>query len=189
MSKLPVGILLAAGQGSRFGRNKLLQHVTDDTPMFMVSARKLASVLPDSIAVINQDLLPYKEQLERLGMQVVNNEHADNGIGSSIACGVRAGSGATGWLISLADMPYIEPHTIGKLAGRLENSKGIIAPVFGNQRGHPVVFGQAYESELISLNTDTGARHIIDKHKDRLDLVVTDDEGVIRDIDRPVDIL
>lgn len=187
MTNLPVGILLAAGQSSRFGRNKLLHHVTGDTPMLMVVARKLSSVLPDSVAVINRDLLKYKEQLEQFGMRVLVNEHTHMGIGSSIACGVRANPGASGWLISLADMPYIKPETISLLASKLRNNTDIVAPVFNGKRGHPVVFGQIYGSELVSLNEDTGARHLIEKYNDRLKQVITDDEGVIRDIDYPVD--
>ena len=57
MSKLPVGILLAAGKSQRFGSNKLLHPVTDNTPMLLVSAQKLASVLPGSIVVISHDLI------------------------------------------------------------------------------------------------------------------------------------
>jgi molybdenum cofactor cytidylyltransferase len=188
MNNLPVGILLAAGQSSRFGGNKLLHHVTGDTPMLMVVARKLSSVLSDSVTVINRDLLPYKEQLEQFGMQVVVNEHTEMGIGSSIACGVRANPEASGWLICLADMPYLESETISLLASKLRNNTDIIAPVFNGRRGHPVVFGQTYGSELISLNEDTGARHLIEKYNERLKQVKTDDEGVIRDIDYPVDI-
>jgi molybdenum cofactor cytidylyltransferase len=196
MSKLPVGILLAAGKSQRFGSNKLLYPVTDNTPMLLVSAQKLASVLPGSIVVINQELIPYTDQLEQLkqlGMLVVVNEHADRGMGSSIACGVRASQDAPGWLIALADMPYLKTETIALLADKLVNGADIVAPLLeyrGEQRrGHPVGFNQRYKDELLALDDDVGARHVIANHQCELELVPIDDTGVTVDVDQVTDIV
>lgn len=54
-------------------------------------------------------------------------------------------------------------------------------------RGHPVGFSQVYINELLALNGDIGARNIIKNNQEQLELVLTDDEGVIRDIDYPDD--
>ncbi len=184
MSPSPVGILLAAGQGRRFGGNKLLHPVTDNMPMLLASAKTLASALPETVAVISQELEPHSKQLEQLGMRVVINTQAERGIGSSIACGVEASENATGWVIALADMPYIKAETIAQLVNKLTDGAHIVAPLFGQQRGHPVGFSQQYKDELLALNEDVGARHIIANHRSQLELVVTDDEGVITDIDK-----
>ena len=189
MSKLPVGILLAAGKSQRFGSNKLLHPVTDNTPMLLVSAQKLASVLPGSIVVISRELIPFTEQLEQLGLRVVVNEHAERGMGSSIACGVRASQDAPGWLIALADMPYLKTETIALLADKLGSGADIVAPVIENRRGHPVGFNQRYRNELLALDDDVGARHVIAKHKNELELVPTDDTGVTVDVDEMTDIV
>lgn len=188
MSKLPVGILLAAGTSRRFGSNKLLHPVTNNTPMLLAVAQKLAEVLPDSITVINQDLMPYKQQLEQLGMRVVVNKHSNRGMGSSIACGIRASQDASGWLIALADMPYIRIETFALLAHKLENGANIVAPTIEQQRGHPVGFSQRFKDELIALSDDVGARKVIAGHQNRLELVPTNDAGVILDIDQESDI-
>jgi len=183
MSNLPVGVLLAAGQSRRFGANKLLHPVLDDTPMLFVTAKTLASVLPGSIIVINQELAAYTTQLEELGLKVVINEDSKTGMGSSISCGIRASENAAGWLILLADMPYIKPDTILLLAEKIKNGADIVAPVFEQQRGHPVGFSHRYLSELIALNEDVGARNIINSHQNNLELVTVSDDGVIKDID------
>jgi len=198
MSKAPVGILLAAGQSTRFGNNKLLHPLAGNRPMLLVSAEKLAKVLPDSIVVINEQLVPITEQLERLGLRVVVNQQAEQGMGSSIACGVRACQDASGWLIILADMPYLKTETIRLLADKLEGGAsehrsgecdaGIIAPVYDKQRGHPVVFSQCYKNELLGLDEDTGARHVIKNHQSALELVAVDDAGVIMDVDYASDL-
>lgn len=187
MSNLPVGVLLAAGQSRRFGANKLLHPVSDDTPMLIVSAKTLASVLPGSIIVINQELAAYTTQLEELGLEVVINEDSKTGMGGSISCGIRASENArkdiSGWLILLADMPYIKPDTILSLAEKIQNGADIVAPVFEQQRGHPVGFSGRYLSELIALDEDVGARNIINSHQNNLVLVTVSDDGVIKDID------
>lgn len=188
MSELPVGVLLAAGHSRRFGSNKLLHPLEDNTPMLLVAAQKLLTVLPESITVINPELLPYTEQLEQLGMRVVVNEQARRGMGSSIACGVRASQEAPSWLIALADMPYIQTQTIKQLANRLASGAHMVAPLVGQQRGHPVGFARRYGEELMALEGDVGARRVIAGHPDRLELVTTSDRGVLMDVDQASDI-
>lgn len=187
--KSPVGILLAAGASRRFGSNKLLYPVIDETPMLMVSAQKLASVLPSSVAVISLELAKYSRELEQLGLQVVINEQANLGMGSSIACGVQNSLNAGAWLIALADMPYVNGETIQVLADKLRQGAHIVAPSFGQQRGHPVGFNQAYRDDLSALDEDIGARDIIARHKQRVEIVQTLDEGIIKDVDFETDVL
>lgn len=188
MSNKPVGVLLAAGKSQRFNSNKLLHPIINNTPMLLVAAKKLAAVLPGSVVVINPALKTYTAQLEQLGLQVVINQHAEQGMGSSIACGVGASKDASAWLITLADMPYIKTQTLALLANKLTEGACMVAPQFKQQRGHPVGFSQAYINQLLSLNEDIGARNIIQNNQHQLELVVTDDEGVVQDIDYPVDV-
>ena len=188
MSKMPVGILLAAGKSQRFNSNKLLHPVINNTPVLLVAAQKLSSVLPGSVVVISPALQTFTTQLERLGLRVVVNEQAERGMGSSIACGVHASQDASGWLIYLADMPYIHTETLTLLTNKLTEGACIVAPQFKQQRGHPVGFSHAYVNELLALKEDTGARNIIKNNQDKIELVLTEDEGVIQDIDTPDDI-
>jgi len=193
MKQRPVGILLAAGKSQRFNSNKLLHPIFDNTPMILVTAQKLASVLPGSVVVINPALKTLTTQLKQMGLCVVINEQAEQGMGSSISCGVSASQDvrekSSGWLIALADMPYIKTETLILLAHKLTEGAGIVAPLYKQQRGHPVGFSGAYINELLALNKDIGARNIIKKNQDQLELVLTDDEGVVRDIDYPGDVL
>jgi len=188
MTGLPAGILLAAGQSRRFGSNKLLHPITDNTPMLFIAAEKLVGVMPEVTVVINEGLLSYAVQLEQRGLRVIVNPDADSGIGSSIACGVRASHSAMGWLIALADMPYLKISTLQQLYNRLKAGADIVAPVYDQQRGHPVGFHRRYKDDLVALQDDVGARHIISRNQQRLELVDTDDSGVLTDIDQLQDI-
>jgi molybdenum cofactor cytidylyltransferase len=189
MSAPIVGVLLAAGQSLRFGSNKLLHPLDDNTPMLLVTATRLARALPDSVAVIQPDLETYTSELQKLGMRVVVNQQADEGMGRSIACGVGESPDAGGWLIALADMPYIETGTIKVLADRLERTGGIVRPVYQQQAGHPVGFAGRYKDELMALRGDVGARSVIEHHANALELLPTDDAGVITDIDQVADLI
>jgi molybdenum cofactor cytidylyltransferase len=188
MNKVPAGILLAAGQSARFGSNKLLHPVTGNRPMLLVSAEKLASVLHGSIVIINERLIPFTAQLEQMGLHVVVNEQAQQGMGSSIACGVDNSQDASGWLIMLADMPYLKTETIRRLADKLEYGAKMVAPIYKKQRGHPVGFNQCYKNELLALNKDTGARQVIKNHQSQLELVAVNDAGTIMDVDHASDV-
>lgn len=192
MNSKPIGVLLAAGQSSRFGSNKLLYPLIDNIPMLLLCAEKLSKAVPGSMVVINRELIHLSKQLEQLGLHVIVNEQSEQGMGSSIACAVRASESlypdATGWLIMLADMPYIETRTIEQMHKQLEQGADLVAPVYRQQRGHPVGFSRIYKNELLALNQDTGARDILKKYHGLLRLLPVEDEGILIDIDRPADI-
>jgi molybdenum cofactor cytidylyltransferase len=185
MSAPPAGILLAAGQGTRYGSNKLLHPLADGTPMAVASARTLHSVLTHCIAVVNDAQGSVAQLLAAAGLQIIVNPHAPDGMGTSIACGVAASPNAGGWVIALADMPDIPVHVMQSVADGLSRGADIIAPVYRGQRGHPVGFAPRHASALRALHGDRGARDIIAAHRDTLELVDTPDSGVIGDIDTP----
>ena len=182
------GILLAAGQGRRFGSNKLLHPLDDGIPLVLHAARTLQAALPETLAVVNARDSETGELLKREGMNIVLNHAADAGMGTSIACGVHASLQANGWLIALADMPYLSIQTIRSVVAGLCSRDSICAPRYGNQRGHPVVFGSAYANALMKLSNDEGARHIIAANRRYLTLVDTRDQGVVTDIDHQDDL-
>ena len=185
MKPSPAGILLAAGQGTRFGSNKLLHPLADGTPMALVSARTLHSVLAHCIAVVSDAQGCVARLLAAAGLQVIVNPHASDGMGASIACGVAASPNAGGWVIALADMPAVPAGVIQSVADGLMRGADIIAPVYHGQRGHPVGFAPPHAQALQALHDDRGARDLIAAHCDTLELIDTQDSGVVLDIDTP----
>lgn len=178
-----VGILLAAGQSRRFGKNKLLQPLRDGTPLAVAAGRHLSAVLPQTIAVVDSAQSEAGRLLEGEGLGIVVNPRAAEGVGTSIACGVAASQDARGWVIALADMPYVPETVIQQLVLRLHRGAEIVAPVFGSRRGHPVAFSRKHGQALMRLEADQGARSILAMHPEDLDLIQVQDNGVILDID------
>ena len=184
------GILLAAGSARRFGAPKLLQPLHDGLPVAAVAAQTLAQVLPDTWAVVKPGDHALIEVFTALGLHIIENPRADEGMGTSLAAGVNASvnSVTDGWLITLADMPWIQASTISALADRLENGASIVAPVYQGQRGHPVGFCSHWFQSLSALRGDKGACDLITQNPDAVELLTTADAGVLRDIDYPDDL-
>lgn len=180
---LIVGILLAAGSSSRFGAAKLLHPLSDGVAIGVAAAKALQQALPDSVAVVKQGDQQLITALTELGMTVVENPLADQGMSSSLIAGINASANADGWIIALADMPWIQSATIRGVAEHLQRGASIVAPAYKKRRGHPVGFSSHWQQSLLALSTDKGARDLIREHSDQLELFNTDDAGVLKDID------
>lgn len=183
----PVGILLAAGSASRFGAAKLLHPLDDGTQVGVASARGLIETLSRVIAVVRPDDHALHEAFADRGLELVENPQAENGMGSSLATGVKAAPDASGWVIALADMPWVQAATIRRLAEGLKQGASIIAPVYQGRRGHPVGFSAHWLAELVALSGDRGARKLLVRNANQLEQLETADAGVLIDIDYPSD--
>ena len=187
------GILLAAGSSKRFGSNKLLQALPAGapeagTPIGLAAAKHLLDALPESIAVVRPRAQKLGKLLRDAGCNTVVCKNAGEGMGTSLAAGVRAAAEADGWVVALADMPFLRPETIRVIAKALSEGAAIAAPSYRGERGHPVGFARRFLEELSSLHGDSGARTLLDQHPDWVTAHEVEDPGVLRDIDRPSDL-
>jgi molybdenum cofactor cytidylyltransferase len=183
------GILLAAGCGSRFGANKLLAPLADGTPLAIAAARRLRSVLGEVVAVVRPADPVLSALLTAEGLQIVVCENAHAGMGASLAAGVAASRAARGWLVALADMPFIQDSTLRRAVQALETGALLVAPFHAGRRGHPVGFHSSFRDELLTLSGDAGARAILARHATALTCLDVDDAGVVLDVDTPADLV
>ncbi len=196
------GILLAAGQSSRFGSSKCLAQLPDGTPLLIRSIENLRSVVDRILIVVRPDDQPLIDLLQRYtsqqDLEVVMCPTAVEGMAESIKCGVAASDDADAWLIAFADMPFIKSSSSAAVAQQLLTPTDICVPFlqssinslaeFEGQRGHPVGFGSFYRQALLELEGDVGARSILKQYQQRVKLVGLDDPGILLDIDRPEDL-
>jgi len=189
------GILLAAGRGARFGGAKLLAPIPTathgvgaGTAVGVASCLHLIAVVPAVVAVVRPGDSVLAELLRAAGARVVECARADEGMGASLACGVAAAADAEGWIVALADMPWIAPASIAVVSDALREGADIAATSHIGVRGHPVGFARRHYPALVQLGGDEGAKAILAEHRDRLQLIEVADGGVLRDIDTPEDI-
>ena len=183
----PTLIVLAAGQGRRFGGSghKLEQRLGDSDVLGSSLRHAVESGLP-VVVVTTAALAPLAVRHLAVGdVVVVSDEEAQRGMGRSIASGVAARPHAAGWLILPGDMPLVRPASIRAVAAALRQSPVAYAQHRG-RRGHPVGFGAELYSELVVLDSDEGARRIAARYP-ALGVEV-DDPGVLLDVDTPADL-
>jgi molybdenum cofactor cytidylyltransferase len=188
-----VGLLLAAGRGERFGGAKLLAEVPQPgggtVCVGVASLRRLRAAIPQAIAVVRPHDDALARLFEREGAHVVVALRAGEGMGASLAAGVAAAPiEAAGYIVALADMPWIDPATHARIATELSRGVHVAAPRYRGARGHPVGFAASLRDELTRLGGDEGAKRIVAAHRDELVLVDVDDPGVLRDVDTPADL-
>ncbi|MFA5663686.1 NTP transferase domain-containing protein [Castellaniella sp.] len=186
-----IGILLAAGQGLRFDpqrrQNKLLQVLPNGQTVAEASARALCAALPRVLAVVRDPQGPLADCLQRAGCELVACPNAVLGMGASLVCGIRASRYAHGWLVALADMPFVQGATLRALQQAIERGADIAAPFCQGRRGNPVAFGAAHRDRLLQVQGDAGARALL-RHW-AVEHVMVADPGIFRDIDTPRDLL
>ncbi len=186
---MTVGVLLlAAGEGRRFGSDKR-----------RAQTRSGQTVLATSIAVIRDTGLPLRVCLrpgeaqlaQQSGLQpeeMIACERARCGMGSTLAEGVAQLPAWQGVLVALADMPAIQPSTYREVAAAVAREI-IVVPTWQARSGHPVGFGSDWFDRLANLRGDTGARALVREAGERRTLLAVADPGILSDVDYPVDLI
>ena len=181
-------IVLAAGAATRFGRTKQLEQV-DGMSLAANAVRKAESVCgARSVLVTGNNWQDVAESCAPLaGFFVVNDDYED-GLASSIACGVRSvAESADAILMMFADLPRVSAGHLTQLVDAWsESPRSIIASAFADTLGPPVVFPRADFDALLRLTGDCGARPVIDANMERVQSIVCEEAAF--DIDRPEDL-
>jgi molybdenum cofactor cytidylyltransferase len=186
------GILLAAGRGRRFDssgtRNKLLQLLPSGLTVAETSAKNLLKMLPDTLAVVSAQAESLTSILTLAGCDMTVCASAHDGLASSLVHALQqAPGGIAGWVIALADMPFVQAESIAAIVRALDEGGGIVVPTYQGKRGNPVGFSCHYLPQLLALSGDQGARDLLKIYP--VTEVAVDDVGILRDIDVPQDLL
>ena len=184
MEHLPVGcIVMAAGNASRFGSNKLAARV-NGKPLIQLALEAVPRERFSAVAVVSQ----YPSILElagRLGFLPVENACPDWGVSHTIRLGLEALPPCGGALFQVADQPWLRRETAAALVDLWQQRPGMIAALgHGGVRGNPCLFPARFFPELLALEGDTGGSAVIRHHPEALILLETAEEE-LRDVDTP----
>jgi len=178
-----VGILLAAGSASRFGGPKLMAPLPGGTPVGVAALRNLLPAVDAIVAVLRPDDTVLASALAAQGARLSPCPSAADGMGASLSWGVRAAPAAAGWVIALADMPWIAPATATRVADALRRGSALAVPMHCGERGHPVGISARFYGELVMLSGDEGAKRVLAAHAPAIESIAVDDPGALRDVD------
>jgi len=182
-----IALLLAAGSATRFGSDKLSHALPHGVSIAVQSARHLKAEFPRVVAVVR----PGSESLAAAlsdSCEVVICENAAEGMGASLACAARRAGRTDGYVVALADMPFIRRSSIAAVRDALVAGAPLVAPYFRARRGHPVGIAGEFHDRLVQAKGDEGARELLRENAARLVKIPVGDPGVIRDIDTPGDL-
>lgn len=181
-------IVLAAGASTRFGRTKQLEPF-EGVPLAAGAVRKAESVCGErTVLVTGKDWKEVASACEPLaGFFVINNDY-EQGLASSIACGVRAvAESADAILLILADLPLVTTEHLENLVDAwIQAPQSIIASAFEDTLGPPIVFPKTDFDAMLELSGDRGARPVLDANRDRVQAIECEEAAF--DIDRPEDL-
>jgi nicotine blue oxidoreductase len=186
------GVLLAAGQGSRFGRPKALVEL-DGRTLAERGVTMLRAGGADPILIVTGaarvDLGPDHQA------RTVYNGEWRTGMGSSLRAALRAltelevGQEAGAAVVALADQPLVGAEAVGRLIAAYRAGAGVAVAAYGGKPRNPVLLAREHWPEVIAAATgDQGARAFLHARPELVTLVECGDTGRPDDIDRPADL-
>ncbi len=183
-----VGLLLAAGGGTRFGSQKLLARV-HGVPIVATAARTLAPLVDRLIVVVGSEAQAVTDALAGIDATLVENPRWADGLSTSLAAGVEAAPKETkAVIVALGDQPGIDPAVVRKVIARWrETGRPIVSTRYRGNRGHPVLLGCSVFGEVGAISGDVGARSLMERDASRVAFVDVDADAP-PDVDTPDDL-
>ena len=182
MAELRIGCLvMAAGSGSRFGRNKL-EAVIDGKTLLR---RALEAVPREEFACVTV-VTQYDGAAalaEEFGFAVVRNDRPEDGLSRTVRLGTEAMAGCGAIMYQVADQPLLERDTVRREVELFRaHPDRIVGLGHNGVRGNPCLFPARFFPELLSLEGDVGGSAVIKRHLDDL-LLFEAPETELRDVD------
>jgi molybdenum cofactor cytidylyltransferase len=126
--------------------------------------------------------------LAGLNVSVVENPDFRNGLSTSLKCGLRAlPEGRDGAIVLLGDMPAVTPALIEKLIAAFDPAEGraICVATYQGKRGNPVLWARQFFPDMLQLEGDVGAKHLMANNSELVCEVEAADDAPLIDIDTP----
>ena len=184
-------IVLAAGQSTRMGRNKLLIEL-DGRPLLLRAIDALqAAGLREIVVVTGHESDEVVAACGELGptLKLVHNPEYTSGRATSVQAGLQAlPPSSAGVLVMPGDVPFVKPGLIRTLLAEFAATGLITFPVVGGRKGHPVIFPAAEFGLLQGLLGDQTLHDYLLSSPARVRAVESDDQGCLRDFDTPGDL-
>jgi len=182
-------LVLAAGEGKRFGGTKQLE-IVRGKPLIQhaVDAASGAGV-GEIVVVLGHDALGVRDALDLPeGARFIVNERYAQGQSTSLAAGLGALDPASeAAVVLLADQPGIGSRHVASLVTVLRNESREIVRIRFRDGPGPTIIARSVWDEAIALTGDTGARELFEAQPTRVRWVVVDEDTPV-DVDRRADL-
>ncbi|MBK3518869.1 XdhC family protein [Carboxylicivirga marina] len=181
-------IILGAGKSSRMKQVKMLLPFNNETIIESVVQTALNSKASHTIVVTGAYEKQISQQIKHLPVKVCYNADFEQGMLSSVQCGVNNADAFEAFMVLPGDQPLVKASTIDRLIDAWRRSdKGLVIPTFNGKKGHPVLIHHRYKEQINHLDSNIGLRQLFHEHTDDILYVEIDSEEVLMDLDKPDD--
>lgn len=153
------GLILAGGQGIRYGGPKALARTDDGDPWLSLVGTTLGAVVDEVVAVIPAGLSAARE-LSPAEIRIVEAPASSAGLSDSLRAGLDAldDSPADAVVVTTVDLPTLPLEVLRRVLDAGDGPSALSRAVYTGRPGHPVVIGRRHWPALLAtLEGDTGA--------------------------------
>jgi len=182
-------IVLAAGRSTRMGAvNKMLAEIGGKPLVRIATEQAVASHATPVIVVTGYEREKVEATLKGLPVRIAHNPDYAEGLGTSLKSGIAAvPQEVDAAIVCLGDMPQVDAALINRLIGALDPERGalIVVPTIDGRRGNPVVWSRRFFHDLMSIQGDIGARHLIGSYAEAVVEMPVTGAAALTDVDTP----
>ena len=182
-------VVLAAGRSTRMGAvNKMIAEIGGKPLVRIAVEQALASRAGPVIVVTGHQRERVEAALAGLPVRFVHNPDYADGLGTSLKTGIAAvPEDADGTIVCLGDMPQVDAGLIDKLIAAFDPERGglVVVPSIEGRRGNPVVWSRRFFHDLMAIQGDIGARHLIGQYAEAVVEVPVAGDAALTDVDTP----
>jgi molybdenum cofactor cytidylyltransferase len=182
-------VVLAAGRSTRMrGPNKLLAEIARRPLVRIVAEEALASRADPVIVVAGHQRAEVEKALAGLRVRIVHNPDFAEGLGTSLRAGIAAvPADSDAAIVCLGDMPRVDAALMNRLIAAFDPDRGalVVVPTFEGKRGNPVLWSRRFFPDLMAIEGDVGARHLIGRYSEAVAEVPVEGKAALVDVDTP----
>ena len=177
IEKKIMGVILAAGNSTRMGKdNKLLRKVGDASLVRNTAVEMLKSDLDSCSIVLGYQSDKVAEVIKDLNIDLILNPLWEEGQASSLKAALNTlDTSYSDLLVMLGDLPGVSSKHINKIIEEhlLTNNRKskITIPSFNGKKGNPVIWGRSFFSDLSNLEGDVGGRALFGQQTYAINLI------------------
>lgn len=193
------GVILAAGQSSRMGRDKALlpwpktdasNPVRPQSTLLSSSIHALSDHCDLVLVLAGANADNLRPVVYACGADLVLNPAPDRGQFSSLQVGLQEvlNRGRDSAMVTLVDRPPLQPETLSALVtafGSRAHGTWAIVPEYHRAHGHPILIGREMIEALLRAPVTSNAREVEHAHRQRIAYIATTDPMVTTDLDTP----
>ncbi|MGA8437476.1 MAG: nucleotidyltransferase family protein [Candidatus Sulfotelmatobacter sp.] len=194
------GVILAAGESSRMGRDKALLpwppaipgEVPSNETFLSTAIRSLSLATEFVVVVVGKNEAVLAPIIYAQGASLVANPDPDRGQFSSLQVGLHEvlDHGRDAAMVTLVDRPAVGAATTQILRDAFgisgQNTWAVI-PEFSGKHGHPYLIGREMIEAFLRVPATSIARDVEHAHQDHIQYVKVDDPLVALNINTPED--